>query len=279
MSTQAHTIGSDTGRIPRAMRIGPALLLGCAVLAGPQVGCRGDRSDNPPRRFFEDMKDAPRWNPQSQTDFFADGRTGRPPVDGTVPFGRAPVVSEDEWADAYNVERARFLRENDALYRGVEPGEDGDAYVAHIPADIEVTREMIERGRERYNINCASCHGYTGEGDGMVGRQWSAPLPSFHDSRFKDREDQSGKDGHIFHVIRNGVVQGGDVRMPAYRHAVSEHDAWAIVAYIRVLQQTREGSLEDVPEQQREVLERQRGAGGGGSARGAASDEPRGGDA
>src|SRR5690606_25558390 len=79
--------------LKRTISTGIAALAGLAAVLGAG-GCRGERSDHPPRQFFPDMDDQQRWNPQSQSPFFADGRTMRPRVEGAVAFGRAPDPSD-----------------------------------------------------------------------------------------------------------------------------------------------------------------------------------------
>jgi len=239
-----------------------------ALTAALGVGCRGDRSDKPPRAFFPDMDNSPRWKPQSETPFFADGRTMRQPVPGTVAFGRwadVPASVDDaSWTKTFREEREDLLKEDDAFYRGEGP--DG-SYLDFMP--VRVTRAMVERGRERFNIYCFTCHGYEGDGKGMVGRRWAYPLPDFHDPKYTDRAQRTGKDGYIFHVIRNGVVINGEQKMPSYAHAIGERDAWAIVAYVRALQESRAVPIDDpiIPEAQRQRLLRTRNqpraAGGG----------------
>lgn len=218
-STTTHT----------ALRVALAALLVGAVAA--LAGCRGERSENPPRQFFPDMDDSPRWNPQAETEFFADGRTMRPRVPGTVPYGRS--------VDPGDESRFGYLREDEGFFRGL----DGDGgYLTYMP--VAVTSGLILRGKERYNINCAVCHGYLGDGDGTVGERWASPLPSFHDEQYTDRAQRTGKDGYIFEVIREGVVDpAGENLMPAYGHALTEADTWAVVAYLRVLQEARVGAV------------------------------------
>lgn len=241
---------AEAGAIRRASRTKQtaAILLCCS--AALITGCRGDRSDAPPRQFFPDMEDSPRWNPQAGSQFFADGRTMRPPVDGTVAHSRWAYHEASTMPEPFNAARQDLLREDDAFYRGVGPdGQD----IERIP--IPVDRALILRGQERFNIYCAACHGYTGDGKGMVGVRWSAPVPSFHDPRFMDPVEDSGRDGHLFHVAMDGIIRpDGTPSMPPYSHALSPRDAWAIVAYIRVLQEAQMGSLEDVPPQRREQL-------------------------
>lgn len=249
---------------------GGVLLSAAAGLAG----CRGERSDAPPRQFFPDMDDSPRFRPQDETEFFADGRTQRKPVAGTVAFSRwsgdvdAASFVESDWSGSILAERARLLKEDRALFYGSVGGDAASAefWLDDIP--IELTREVVLDGQEKFNIYCAACHGYEGDGNGMVGRRWSYPVPSFHDAKYQfesgtgEAADRAGRDGYLYHVIRNGVpndTQPGYYKMPSYGHALDEQEAWAVVAYVRTLQKARRGTIEDVPEQDRGRLNQQRG--------------------
>lgn len=262
---------------------GPALVT-AAVLAALAIaalpGCRGGREDKRPREFFPDLDDQMKWKPQTKSEFFADGRTMRKPVAGSVAFGRVNFVMTDQqmesgqgWARHWMDQRQDFLKADDAFYTG----KSGDSYAARIP--VAVTRPMLELGRQKFNIYCSVCHGYTGDGKGMVGRTWSAPLPTFHDLKYKPgaieevtdeatkktrtQAARTGLDGYIFSVIRNGMWDAaGQNKMPAYGHALSERDAWAVVAYFRALQEARSAGLSDpaIPEAQREALTRNKPA-------------------
>lgn len=226
---------------------------GLALLAAlPLTGCRGDRSDKPPRQFFPDMDNQPRWKPQSESGFYADKRTMRQPVTGTVPFGTTYVLSDAAWAEPFNRKRAEFLGESYEIYDGTD--EAGD-FVTTIP--IKVDAKLIALGKTKFDIYCATCHGLNGEGansaqeptrGSMVGRRWSIPVPTFHDPKYLPGGD-FGQDGYIFTVARHGVRT-----MPSYGHALDTHDAWAVVAYIRALQASYLGTLDDVPEDQRAAL-------------------------
>lgn len=238
-----------------------ALCAGALVLGG----CRGERADAPPRQFFPDMDDQPRWDPQEESKFFEDGRTMRTPPAGTVAFARAPLdpgaAGNADWAETFRLERANFLREDDATYQGGRVDENGQVveFVAQMP--MPVTMAMLERGRERFNIYCSVCHGYTGDGQGMVGQQWAYALPTFYDPKYSTPDPASNlwRDGYLFHVTRVGVVDvAGVQKMPPYAHALSEQDSWAIVAYIRALQRSHEGRIQDVPAMDRQILEQQR---------------------
>lgn len=250
------------------------LMFGALALASLALAaCHGDRTDKPPHQFLPDMDDSPKWKNQGKSEFFADGRTMRPAVPGTVAFGRwdmDPKAAEGQaWAVSFMDERANLLREDDAFYRGTDAA---GKYVARIP--ITVDAGLLRRGEERFNIYCAACHGYAGDGAGMVGQRWTAPPPSFHDPKYSDpREpDQKGTDGFIFFTALNGVpgpeghVTPADdsdtvmrklaaLKMPSYKHALSARDAWAVVAHIRVLQETQRGTLSDAPADKRAALE------------------------
>lgn len=237
-------------------------LLSAGLVAGV-AGCRGERTDSPPRQFLPDMDDSPKHRPQSEAPFFADRRSLRPAVAGTVAFGRS--------ADASDVARAWLVKDDPALFEGLSSDSTAEqpVYVRMIPASVMnlVVAEqrdrgveldasgalnwMIDRGRERFNIYCSACHGYNGEGGGptenglgyggLVGRRWSYAVPSFHDVKYRDRDQPTGSDGYIFHVIRHGVPNqdGKPPKMPAYADKVNHRDAWSIVAYMRVLQAAR----------------------------------------
>jgi mono/diheme cytochrome c family protein len=224
-----------------------ALAAGLILLGG----CRGDREDRPPRQFFPDLDDAPKWEPQGTSEFFADGRMMRVPPAGTVAFGRQQFVSAEPWAAPFSQQRADLLKEDTVYYSG--KGADGK-YVLKAP--IAFTVDDLRRGQERFNISCAVCHGYEGDGKGMVGTRWSYPLPNFHDAKYTDPKQDQGLDGYLFHTGRNGVVgPDGAQKMPGYAHAMSVDDSWRVVAYIRALQQSRSGSMSDVPEAERARLQ------------------------
>lgn len=240
-----------------------------AVVLGVMPACRGDRSDKPPRQFFPDMDDSPKFKPQTASEFFVDGRAMRPAVPGTVPFARwgamTPAYVGDGVAAVWAavLERDDLLREDDGLYRGLAAvsAEGRPVMLTRIP--LPVTRDLLARGRERFDIYCAACHGYTGHGDGMVGRRWTGgQVPSFHDPKYRDpaEPDQKGTDGFLFRTAMWGVRDPvtGAQKMPAYAHALSVADAWAIVAYIRVLQAAQLGTLDDAPAEQRRRLEQER---------------------
>lgn len=268
------------------------LLSAMAISAGVLSGCRDERTNEPPRQFIPDMDDGPKFKPQAGTELFADGRTMRAPAAHTVAFGESYRVDD--------VARRQYLKDTPEYFSGVDTkapppkadavlgaaGVKGVSYVAYMPPmviDDVIARAadrgerldrpgamqaMFDRGQERFNIFCSVCHGYEGEGGdparfsgGLVGRRWLNPVPSFHDAKYKDRALQTGQDGYIFHVIRNGVPDADLTKapkMPSYKDRVNEADAWAIVYYLRVLQGTRHEDLKTVPAEFRSKLESSR---------------------
>lgn len=132
-------------------------------------------------------------------------RTTRKPPANTVAFGRASFVSEEPWADHWTQERKDLLKADAGYYEG--KGADG-FYLARIP--VAVDAKLIELGKLKYNIYCVACHGYSGDGKGMIGTQWSYALPNYHDAKYKspdanDPKAEFWKDGYLFHVARVGV--------------------------------------------------------------------------
>jgi mono/diheme cytochrome c family protein len=255
----------------RCVRTCSALALCAAALSLP--ACHGDRSEKPPHEFLPDMDSSPKWKNQAGSEFFADGRTMRPAVEGTVAYGRWDFDVKEHggqaWAASYMSERADLLREDDANYRGVDAS---GRYLMKVPVAVDAA--LLARGEERFGIYCAVCHGYAGDGQGMAGQRWAAAVPSWHDPKYSDPKepDQKGADGFFFFTAMNGVPgPEGNVlptdddatvmrklvarKMPGYSHALSAHDAWAIVAYIRVLQETQRGTLNDAPAEARARLE------------------------
>ena len=249
------------------IRTSMSLGLGLLVLSGAgMVGCRGERTDKPPRQFFPDMDDQEKFRPQHETEFFADGRSQRPIVAGTVAYGRAPIdheaATEAGWADGYNAQRARLLKDDQASYFGTTDAQVDDPahYVRSIPG--EVTMDMIRLGQKNFDIFCAVCHGYEGDGQGTVGQRWGVPVANFHDEKYSNPAEVTGRDGYLFHVTRNGLYDPtGALRMPGYGHALDEEEAWSVVAYIRALQASQGVSIDSdmVPGAERSRLMEQKG--------------------
>ena len=159
-----------------------------------------------------DMHVQPRQNPLSRSDFFSDQRSARPPVEGTVARGQ--------------------LYEDSYFYTGKVGANPGDAM------PFPVTKEVLERGRERYNIYCAPCHSRVGDGNGFIpSRGFPRKPPSYHIERL-----QKAPLGYFYDVISNGFGI-----MPDYAAQIPPRDRWNIVAYIRALQLSQNATTADVP--------------------------------
>lgn len=259
---------SPTSLRPAARAAALVLAAGLVALAG----CRGERTNKPPRQFFPDLDDQPKYKAQRESQFFEDGRSMRLPVAGTVPFGAKAFTTSFEGHDF--AQRDGYLKADRAVFEGLEPDVDAtgkpvldangapkERYVARIP--VPVDDALLTLGEKKYNIYCIVCHGGTGDGKGTVGNRWSYPLPNFHAEQYQPGGEK-GQDGYIFHTIRYGVPNVGDnvpypLKMPAYASKISEREAWAIVAYFRALQQANTSTIDAVPERQRLELERSRG--------------------
>ena len=172
------------------------------------------------------MAKQPKLVGQAAFPLFADGRSMRPPVEGTVARGSLP---------------------GEAV---LETGKRGERVVDASP--IPVTPRLLRRGQDRYDVFCSPCHGLSGYGDGVVARRadrlqegtWTPPS-SLHTDLVRSRPA-----GQLFNAITNGIRN-----MPAYGAQVPPADRWAIVAYVRALQRSQHATLADVGAETREKLE------------------------
>jgi len=180
--------------------------LAILVLAACALGCRLD------------MHVQPKYKPDDASGFFQDGRANRPEIPDTVPRDH--------------------MRTDELLYTGQINGVVADQF------PFPITRQVLERGRERYNIYCAPCHDYTGSGNGMVVQRGFPAPPSYHIDRLRQAPA-----GHFFQVMTNGYGA-----MYSYASRVTPEDRWAITAYIRALQLSQHATPDDVPADQRQTL-------------------------
>ena len=155
------------------------------------------------------MVDQQHLKPLAEDNFFPDGRGSRVPPAHTIARGQ--------------------LRDDEQFYTG----KIGPQLAANFP--MPVTRQLLERGQERFNIYCAVCHGPTGEGNGMIVQRGFPQPPSFHEQRLRDAPP-----GHFVDVITNGY----GVMYP-YASRVAPEDRWAITAYIRALQLSQHAAPAD----------------------------------
>jgi mono/diheme cytochrome c family protein len=161
----------------------------------------------------QDMANQPRHNPLSPATFFPDGRSERPVVDNTVVRG---AINED------------------AL---ITPKES-NAF------PLPLTKELLARGQDRYNIFCSPCHGLQGDGNGMVSMRGMKHPPTFHDNRLRQSPN-----GYFYDVITNGFGA-----MYGYSAQIPPRDRLAIVAYVRALQLSRNAKVAELPADVREKV-------------------------
>ncbi|MEZ0255011.1 MAG: cytochrome c [Chthoniobacter sp.] len=202
-----------------------------AVLAG----FRGTKSDVPPLQIFPDMKHQPRYDPQHESTFFADGSAARRPVAGTIPLGyNMPGSFLQAGAKNAKIDPADFT--NEPTY--YKTGKFGAVYGDGFPEEVKVNEALIQRGQERFNINCAVCHGKVGLANGVTSKFGVAAIANLQDDRIKQMPD-----GQIFSTITNGKNTMG-----AYGPNVAIDDRWAIVAYVRTLQMSQSVKLAELHE-------------------------------
>lgn len=198
----------------------PEIVTLLVVMSG-LIGCyQGQPSKNPPIHINPNMDDQPKYQAQAASQFFADGRAMRMPVEGTIARGQ--------------------LNEDIVYYTGKDAA---GKLVKKSP--VPATLENIKRGQDRFNIYCAVCHGRVGNGVSMVVKRGMFPPADFSQERLRLIED-----GHFFDVMSNGLRN-----MPAYKSQIPVDDRWAIVNYIRVLQRSQKASANDVPAEVRRKLE------------------------
>ncbi len=171
----------------RLRRLLPATALAAAGLLA--AGCR------------QGMYDQPKKKALAESDFYRDGQSARVPPAGTVARG--------------------YLRTDKALYAGQGP--DGK-FVAELP--VPLTKELLLRGRERFDVFCSPCHAREGNGNGMIVQRGFKQPTSFHVDRLRQQPI-----GYFFDVMTNGFGQ-----MSSYASQVPPEDRWAIAAYLRALQ-------------------------------------------
>lgn len=168
----------------------------------------------------QDMHDQPRHEPLEASTLFADGRSSRPLVEGTVARGQ--------------------LRDDLEFYTGLDV--EGQ-FVTDLPAPV--TRERLERGQSRFNAFCSPCHGRRGDGGGMVVQRGFKKPQSFHQDRLRETPV-----GYYYDVITRGFGQ-----MSSYAAQLAPRDRWAIVAYIRALQVSRNVPVAALTDEERRQLD------------------------
>ena len=201
-----------------------------ALLVVGIFGLRGQKFSKPPVRIFPDMDEQDKLKAQKPSSFFADGQGDRLPVAQTQPRGFNP----DGLREIGGIPEHEFGGQTGYYYTG----QIGDYFGSGMPEELGLTAEnaasLITRGRERYGIYCAICHGASGDGQGITAN-YGVPgianllLPGFGSEPYPD--------GRLYHTITYGKGM-----MSGYGYNIPVRDRWAIVAYVRTLQAAKASS-------------------------------------
>ena len=203
-----------------------------ALLVVGIFGLRGDKFTKPPVRIFPDMDEQDKLKAQQPDPFFADGHGGRLPIAQTQPRGFNP---EGERVIG-GIPEYEFGGQTGYYYTG----HVGDYYGNGMPEELKLTPEsageLIRRGKERYGIYCAVCHGASGDGNGITA-QYGVPVANNPNAKLNAISAETYPDGRLFEVITNGKGL-----MSGYGYNIPVRDRWAIVAYVHTLQAAKASS-------------------------------------
>ena len=208
------------------------IIFGLCVLATMGIlGKRGSKFEKPPLYIFPDMEFQLKLRPQKENAFFTNGLTSQLPVPGTVARSQ-PIQT---------LNGPVYPFEDSPINTGQLPGTTN--FLAYNP--LPITTTLLKRGQQRYQINCVPCHGGLADGNGITKKLGAMPaVANLHDKRIVALSD-----GELFYVITNGRNTMG-----AYGPNVTVEDRWAIVAYLRALQWSRVGLIDEVPPELRANL-------------------------
>jgi mono/diheme cytochrome c family protein len=166
------------------------------------------------------MHDQVKYEPLEESSFFENGMSSRPLVEGTI---------------------AREMPQAETAFHTGRTSTD--EFVTELP--IELNRELLERGRTRFDVFCSPCHGQTGDGLGMIVRRGFKQPTSFHDQRLREAPV-----GYFFDVMSNGFGQ-----MSSYASQIPPQDRWAIAAYISALQLSQNIPVDSLSAEENQRLE------------------------
>lgn len=195
------------------------------------LGFRGSHFQKPPLYIFPDMEWQYKLRPQKPNGFFANGRSSQPAVAGTIARG-TPIQTANGGVFPY---------EDAPVNTGFVTGTTNFVEINPLP----ITAGLLKRGQQRFTINCSPCHGQLADGNGITKKiNAMAVVANLHDKRMVEMTD-----GELFYVITNGRNLMGP-----YGPNVTIEDRWAIVAYLRALQLSQLGTVDDLPQELRATL-------------------------
>jgi mono/diheme cytochrome c family protein len=267
--TDLKSCATADRRVSASPRLRVLLLVALAFLCALAAGCR------------RDMQDQPKYKAYRASTFFADGLSSRPYVEGTIPRGhlrddkffyQGKMTGQQQQGASGGAPTQNAGGTAQSVLQTAQPNaqgsgsgqqQGGDVNVRGNPAgrvgqqagaiqsqagkdDVNefpfpVTKQVLDRGQERYQIYCSMCHGLTGYGDGMIVRRGFRRPPSYHDERLRNEPV-----GHFFDVVTNGFGA-----MPDYAAQIPPEDRWAIIAYIRALQLSQQAPASQVSAEMR----------------------------
>lgn len=211
--------------------------LAYAIIAALFIGLmpvRGNKSPDAPIRLFPDMDEQDKIKPQKPSDFFADGQGSRLPVHGTQALGLNP----EGLKEIGGIPEQEFGGSTGHLATGGIDGYFANGMPEELGLNAENVGAFLKRGEEVFNVNCAICHGKSGDGQGMTGH---FGVPGIANLTQDTYTQAVYPDGRLFDVISNGKGNMG-----AYKHNIALRDRWAVVSYVRALQLARKAPYDVV---------------------------------
>jgi mono/diheme cytochrome c family protein len=212
----------------------PILILLVCVAAGVGIaGFQGRMSRRPPIEVFPDMDRQLKLRPAQPNDFFTNGLSSQLPPAGTIARGEPLQTTSGE----------------------VWPFEDAPVNTGRVTGTtnfvetnpLPVTGALLQRGRERFDIYCSPCHGALGDGNGITKKLGVMPTVA----NLQDKRIVEMTDGEIFNTITHGKSTMG-----AYGPILPVEDRWAVIAYLRALQLSQLGSVDDLPPDQQSAFKK-----------------------
>lgn len=184
---------------------------------------RATKSPDPHYHVFSDMDFQPKAKSDQPFEEFADGRANRGQLASSVARGQ--------------------LKADDAYYRGLSESANGQ-WITGLPAQLEVTPALVDRGQERFNIYCAPCHGFDGGGAGIIPARVAAIGGAWAARNLTDPKQGviQMRNGQLFNTISNGFNS-----MMGYASQIPVADRWAIVLYVRALQRSQNAAESELP--------------------------------
>lgn len=231
---------------PALLPLAGAALL-AALLPGGLAGCD--------KLADADMYYQPYHRPYTASTFYEDGTSARPLVPGTIPRPTAPLDRAGQPGSGVGGLTVNLPSPESAV--SATPGAaTGYAMAADLgklgpngfpvnflPEDPKALADVLARGQERFNIYCSVCHGYNGQGNGMIVQRGFSRPPAFYPlpedkqnnpqlyAREENLYTRPDLGRHVYDVISNGFGA-----MYSYGERVRPEDRWAIAAYIKTLQ-------------------------------------------